>query len=155
MLLGIDASIADAVQPGLELSLDETKSLPTLVVEAVERHNRGLILRLRGIDDKDTADALAKSEVFVARTSLPAAGADEYYDFDVIGASVSTDDGRDLGRVIEIIVTGANDVYVANGPEGEVLIPAIDAAITHFDSTAKRIVVNAAAVEFSSKKEPR
>jgi 16S rRNA processing protein RimM len=48
----------------------------------------------------------------------------EFYAREVIGLKVRTIDGEELGEVTEILVTGANDVYVVQGPRGEILLPA-------------------------------
>jgi len=153
VILGVDPSIAPIVKPGLAIFFEpEPDALPYEILSA-EKHGHGLLIALSKVVDKTTADALAKREVFVERDALPPAGPGEYYDFDVIGASVETRDGRNLGRIVEIIVTGANDVYVAQGPEGEILIPAIDAAIENLDPTEGRLVVNEDALEFSAKKD--
>jgi 16S rRNA processing protein RimM len=47
-----------------------------------------------------------------------------------------------LGRVTEVLETGANDVYVVRGPRGEVLIPAIESVVRVLDVEAKRMVVS-------------
>ena len=56
---------------------------------------------------------------------------------DALGLEVSTDDGRLLGNVTEIIETGANPVWVVQGPlYGEVLLPVIDECVTEIDTAA-------------------
>ncbi len=61
---------------------------------------------------------------------------------DLVGARVLTDDGRDLGRVKEIIPTGSNDVLVASGRYGEVLIPAIEGVVLEVDIEGKLVTVH-------------
>jgi 16S rRNA processing protein RimM len=48
----------------------------------------------------------------------------EFYAREVIGLKVRTVEGEELGEVTEILVTGANDVYVVKGERGEILLPA-------------------------------
>ena len=52
---------------------------------------------------------------------------------------VITEAGEDLGNIMEIIITGSNDVYVVSGPSGEVLLPAISQVILEVD-IEKRIM---------------
>ena len=52
-----------------------------------------------------------------------------------------TEQGRELGRVQDVLRTGANDVYVLTGPLGELLIPAIADVVRTIDLSAGRIVV--------------
>jgi 16S rRNA processing protein RimM len=69
-------------------------------------------------------------------------GADEYYEYQIVGMTVVEQDGTLLGKVTEIIDTGANDVYVVVGPDGELLLPAIESAILEIDLDADRMVVH-------------
>ena len=59
-----------------------------------------------------------------------------------VGMTVAEQDGTILGQVSEIISTGANDVYVVVGPEGQLLLPAIESVILEIDLNADRMVVH-------------
>ena len=85
---------------------------------------RMVVARLDGCDDRDAADGLRGRQVTVDRQKLPQAQANEYYWADLIGLSVVNERGRDFGRVVRILETGANDVLVIEG-ERERLIPFI------------------------------
>ena len=53
-----------------------------------------------------------------------------------------TDSGDELGQVTDIIETGANDVYIVNGPQyGEILVPAIESVVQEIDLAARKIVI--------------
>ncbi len=65
----------------------------------------------------------------------------EYYEHQVVGLAVVEQDGTPLGKVREILSTGANDVYIVVGPEGELLLPAIEPVILEIDLQAGRMVV--------------
>ena len=41
--------------------------------------------------------------------------------------------GEELGRITEVLQTGANDVYVVTGERGEILVPAIAEVIEAID----------------------
>jgi 16S rRNA processing protein RimM len=49
--------------------------------------------------------------------------------------------GEFLGRVREVLATGANDVYVIHGPKGEILLPAIEEVVREVDLEAGRLTV--------------
>ena len=66
----------------------------------------------------------------------------EYYLYQLIGVQVETEDGEGLGQVVDVIETGANDVYVVRGPRGEVLLPAIGDVVLDLDLESKRMVVH-------------
>ena len=57
----------------------------------------------------------------------------EYYIADLIGLSVETEDGEHLGELTDVIETGANDVYVVDKADGQILIPAIKDCILDVD----------------------
>lgn len=104
-------------------------------------HKRFLLLRLAGVDDADQAAALVGSEVCVRPEQLPALGPDEAYHIDLVGCSVETETGIHLGEVVEIMVTGSNDVCVVHDGKREVLLPLIDDVIVRMDTDAAKIVV--------------
>jgi 16S rRNA processing protein RimM len=91
-------------------------------VAGVRAHGQGYVVRLAGIDDRDQAQALAGTLIAVPRASLPALSEDEYYWRDLIGLRVVDGSGRDYGRVVRLIDTGAHDVLAIQG-ERETLIP--------------------------------
>jgi 16S rRNA processing protein RimM len=62
-----------------------------------------------------------------------------------LGLKVWTVSGEHLGKVVEVLVTGANDVYVVHGTypgHGEILIPALESVVLEIDLEAARMVVD-------------
>jgi 16S rRNA processing protein RimM len=89
---------------------------------------------LKGIADRDQASKLSSQMVFVRTLDIPPLPEGEYYYHQLIGLQVVTEQGLELGKIEEIIATGANDVYVVRSVEGgEVLVPAIDEVIRSVD----------------------
>jgi len=86
------------------------------------RQGRGLLARLEGVDDRDTASAWRGAEILVPRSALPPADTGEYYWTELEGLHVSTREGVALGRVDHLLETGANDVLVVRG-DRERLVP--------------------------------
>jgi 16S rRNA processing protein RimM len=101
-----------------------------------------LILQVDGVDDRDAADLLREQYVMVALEDAVPLDDDEFYLFQAIGLAVYTDDGESLGAVVDVLETGANDVYVVQGPRGEVLLPAIDECIVDVDIDAGKMTVH-------------
>ncbi len=95
------------------------------------------LLQLNGIQDRDSAELLRNQFVFVSLNDAVPLENDEVYLFQVMGLQVETLQGQPLGRVVDIIETGANDVYVVQGSAyGEVLIPAVSGIILDIDVLA-------------------
>ena len=65
-----------------------------------------------------------------------------YYHHQLIGLAVYTEEGEHLGELAEVLETGANDVYVVNGPQGELLLPVIADVIRGVDLEDHRLTVH-------------
>lgn len=91
-------------------------------------HGKGIVAQFSGSNDRDAAALLRGQEIAVRRDQLPAAADGEYYWFDLVGLRVETLAGVELGRVQEMMATGANDVMVVKG-ERERLIPFVTGPI--------------------------
>jgi 16S rRNA processing protein RimM len=68
-------------------------------------------------------------------------GAEEEFVAD--GMTVRDEEHGLLGEVVETIITGANDVWVVEGPLGQVLLPVIDDVVISIDEETGQIVVKA------------
>jgi len=94
-----------------------------------------------GFENRDQAIESKGQILAVDRQQLPQLEENEYYWDDLIGLNVYDLQHNDLGKVIELIETGANDVLVVSG-EKERLIPYIPQVIVKIDLTEKRIEVD-------------
>ncbi len=112
-----------------------------LSIERVRAHKRVVLIDFDSIEDRDAAEALVGVELSVDRGELPELEDDTYYWSDLIGLSVFAVDDTYLGRVVEIIQTGSNDVYVVRGGAREILIPALADVITTVDIRNKTMRV--------------
>lgn len=81
-----------------------------------------VIATIPGIDDRDAAELARGTEIYVPREALPPPASGEYYWVDLEGLRVQTVDGVDLGRVVQMLSTGANDVMLVQG-ERERMLP--------------------------------
>ena len=71
--------------------------------------------------------------ITVPPEAVPQLPEGEYFHFQLLGIKVLTEEGEELGRISDILETGSNDVYVVNGPTGEVLVPALADVIVKVD----------------------
>ena len=101
------------------------------------------LLRLQGVEDRTAAELLRERYVFVSLADAVPLADDEVYLFQVIGLQAETPGGDVLGRVVDVMETGANDVFVLRGDRyGEVLIPAINGVVLSIDVTAGRVIID-------------
>jgi 16S rRNA processing protein RimM len=87
---------------------------------------KGLVATFPDVGDRDAAEALRGSEVWVERAQLPPPKPGEYYWVDLEGLRVMNVDGADFGTVSHLFSTGANDVLVARDGERERMIPFLE-----------------------------
>jgi 16S rRNA processing protein RimM len=111
-------------------------------VESARKHQRYLLLQLEGITDRSAAELMRGEYVMVPLQDAIPLDAGEFYLFQVIGLAVYTEEGEHLGEVVDVIETGANDVYVVRGPHGEVLLPAIDECVLDVDIDGGKMTVH-------------
>ena len=113
------------------------------------RHNKGFIAKFAQVNDRDEAVAYTHAEISMDSAQLPELPQGEFYWRDLIGMSVVTDKGYDLGIVDDLMETGSNDVLVvkANSKDAfgqaERLIPFLtDTVIIEVKHDAREITVD-------------
>jgi 16S rRNA processing protein RimM len=110
--------------------------MPYEILEATPQPPR-LILHLKDIQTLEEAQPLVGKEIFIQKGSLPDLPEGEYYWDEILGMEVETEGGKRLGRVKEILPTGANDVYVVQGGKREIFLPAIEGVVRSIDRIRK------------------
>lgn len=121
----------------------ERKDMELYKVESVRYHKNFVLIKFEGVNTIDEAELFKNALLKINRKdSLPLAS-DEYYIGDLYNMDVTTEEGRMLGELIDIIYTGSNDVYVIKNKETqkELLIPAIKQVIKKVDLQQKIMVV--------------
>ncbi len=108
-------------------------------------HKQIVRLALESVDTRNAAEAMTGHRIFIPKACLPPLEEDTYYWADLIGMDVFSSDDEHLGRISQIITTGANDVYVVQTPEDhtvtEILIPAIASVVLDVDVEQRRMRV--------------
>lgn len=117
-----------------------------LRIREAKEHSDVVVASAQDVDDRDAAERLKGARVFVARSSFPTPGEDEFYWVDLIGLDVVNREGVALGRVKDLMATGPQTVLVlefdADGQPAERMIPFVAAWVDAVDLTAKRITVD-------------
>ncbi len=116
---------------------------PALLHITQSREQGGLVVAgAQEVLDRNAAEALHGARVFVARSSFPTAGDDEYYWVDLIGCAVVNREGVALGTVADLIDTGVHSVLRVVQGDDERLIPFVAAYIDSVDLPARSISVD-------------
>lgn len=104
---------------------------------------KGLAAEIPGVEDRDAAEAMRGTEVWVPRSALPRPAEGEFYWADLEGLDVVNLEGVAMGHVSHLFATGANDVLVARDGEREWMIPFVRPQfVTDIDLHAGRITVD-------------
>ncbi len=112
-------------------------------VKGMRRNGEFGLLSLHEITDRTQADRLRGLYVLIDLEHAVPLEEGEFYLYQLIGLSVQTSAGETLGKLVEVLETGANDVYLVESPRyGEILIPVTDETIVKTDVSAGIVVVN-------------
>lgn len=102
------------------------------VITSVRPHANRLLIRLDGVGDRDSAEALRGSLFVVDSADLPSIDdPDEFYDHQLEGLAVRTLDGQSLGTVVEVLHTPGGELLAVRAESGrEVLVPFVSEIVT-------------------------
>ncbi|WP_035487230.1 ribosome maturation factor RimM, partial [Geminicoccus roseus] len=117
------------------------KRLFTMVVETVL--DNGLIVKAEGITDRNAAERLRGTALYVPRSVLPATGKDEFYHEDLIGLRAEDTSGALLGEVVGVQDFGAGDILEVRAGDGALLdFPFTRAVVPVVDLAGGRVVID-------------
>lgn len=122
--------------PGEQLMLGA--DLVEVEIAAVRPHKEFLLIRFEGIEDRNAADQLRGLWLFIDENLAAELEEGAYWIHDLIGLRVVGEDAVELGELVDVLITGANDVYVVRLAAGvqrqqELLLPAIPEVIKAVD----------------------
>jgi 16S rRNA processing protein RimM len=114
-------------------------------VESLGMHKGQVLVRIEGIDERNAAEALRGTRLYVSRDALPEPDdEDEFYHADLIGLSAFLADGTELGTVSAIYDFGAGDSLELKRSGGgtSLLVPFTRETVPEIDFRAGRLVVD-------------
>ena len=127
----------DRFDPGANLVLDGSAR----EVEWSREGQPGLVVKLRGIDNRTLAELFRGRYLEVPDEEVKSLEPGRFYHRQVVGLAVATQSGARLGVIHEILERPANDVWVCGEGSTEHLIPATKDAVLEVDLTGGRVVV--------------
>lgn len=113
-----------------------------VAVEGARIHHDVVLLKLAGYDDRDAAESLRGRWLQVPEDEAIPLEEGEYFLYQIQGLAVVTDEGEELGELVEVIETGANNVFIVQGEQGQLLLPDIDEVILNINFEIGRITVH-------------
>lgn len=123
--------------------LDTGKEHINLNVSGVKYFKNMVILKFKEFDNINDIIKYKGMDLLVTRENAIPLEEGEYYIADIIGSDVITDEDKHLGKLVDVMQTGANDVYVVKMENGkEVLLPSIKQCILDRDIENKVVKVH-------------
>ena len=101
-----------------------------------------VFMNVEGVSDRDAAEKLRGTLLYIDRAHAVQLDEDTNFITDLYGLRGVVDDGRDLGKLTDVMQPGGNDVYVFQGPLGEVLVPALKSVVLKVDLAAGEMRLN-------------
>ena len=128
MLMDVRTDFPERLKTGMTVFVGD--AYQPMVLVSRRQHAAGMLVRFRGIKTPEEAGLYRNTWVSVPTADRPDLPEGEYYHHQLIGLRVITDEDVELGKLVDIIETGANDVYVVREADGsEILLPAIPSVI--------------------------
>lgn len=120
---------------GATLYLDNGQEEPLeLTIASARPHKGSLIVKFVGYDNINDVEKFRNHQLMVSEDDQQPLEEGSYYYHQIIGLTVKTTDGRELGKIKEILSPGANDVWVVQRPnQRDLLLPKIDDVIKKVD----------------------
>jgi 16S rRNA processing protein RimM len=97
-------------------------------------------MQFEGVDSREAAEELIGRFVSVTKAELIDLPEETFFQFDIVGMTVVTEDGRLLGKIAEVIPMPANDLWRVEG-ETEFLLPATKNVLIKVDRDARQVVI--------------
>lgn len=126
-----------------EVLLDTGDELLELKVEYCKFFKKFVFVKFEGLDDINEVEEYKRCPLLVTRDNAVELEEDEYFVADLLGLTIIDDSGVTIGKLENVIETGANDVYeVLTEDGGRILLPAIKECILDVDMEEGIILVH-------------
>ncbi|MDD2498026.1 MAG: ribosome maturation factor RimM [Desulfitobacteriaceae bacterium] len=114
-----------------------------LDIESIRFQNKIVLIKFAGVNNRDEGETLKGGLLQISHEEVVPLPPGHYYHFQIVGLNVFDHHGEKIGRVKEILKTGANDIYVVKRDEGkDLLVPALKKIVREIDVAAGRMVVD-------------
>jgi 16S rRNA processing protein RimM len=125
LVMNVLTDFPERLRPGRTLYIGEEHQAFQIVT--ARPHGKTMMIKLKGIDDRETAATFNGQVVYVPTKNIPKLPPGEYYFHQLLGLTVIDEQGQVLGTLESILETRANDVYLIKTPDGsEMLLPAVE-----------------------------
>ena len=133
IIMDLHTDFPERMKRGRKLFVGEDHQAMTLT--SVRPHQNGLLVKFKGVETPEEAGKLRNTWVYIHAKDAPALPEGQLYQHELFGFKIVDEADNPLGELVEIIETGANNVYVVRDDSGkEILLPAIPSVILELDA---------------------
>jgi 16S rRNA processing protein RimM len=141
IIMDLHTDFPERLQSGRKLFVGEEHKAMT--VSNARSHAKGMLIKFEGIETPEHAGQFRNQWVYVKATDVPSLPDGMLYQHELFGFKVVDESGNALGELVEIIETGANDVYVVRNETGkDILLPVIPSVILETDPSRRLMRVH-------------
>jgi 16S rRNA processing protein RimM len=132
MVMDLHTEFPERMKSGRKLLVGEEYKPMTLA--SARPHQKGMLVRFQGIETPEAAGEYRNQWVYIKAKEAPKLPEGQIYQHELIGFQVIDENDQPLGELVEILETGANNVYVVKDEtRGELLLPAIPSVVLNID----------------------
>ncbi len=141
IIMDVHTDFPDRIKSGRKIYIGDKHESATF--DTVRVHSDSLLISLKGYDTPEAVGRFRNQWVHVKAKDVPPLPEGQHYKYEFVDLDVIDDQGNALGKIIEILETGANDVYVVRDEAGkEILLPAIPSVVLEVDMELRRMKVH-------------
>ena len=140
MVMEVQTDFPERLKPKTKVFVG--KDYQPMTIATARIHSEGLLIKLNGVDTPEDAVRYRNRLVYVTAADRPRLPKGQFYVHELIGFDVVDEEESPIGKLTEIMQTGANDVYVVTRPDAsEVLLPVISSVVLDIEAERRQIRV--------------
>lgn len=122
----------------------DAKKPEWVTIETVRRHKNFILLSFEGLHNINFVEQYKEGMIKITKDQMnDELGEHEYYHFEILGCTVFSEEGEEIGAVTEILQTGANDVWEIKANNGKKhYIPYIADVVKEINVDDQKIVIH-------------
>lgn len=127
------ASSNESFFAGRKIFMSQGEEMKPLLISEVKVQSQSLLIHFQGLDNRQQAEAISGSSLYLREQDLQTLPEGEYYWYQLIKSRVYNDQGLFLGILEEIFSTAAHDIWVIRNASKELLLPAVEDFVISVD----------------------
>ena len=140
VIVKVETDFPERLVKGVALFLGESHI--ALTIRSRRESSEGLLLSFEELTDRESLEPYRNEPLFTLAANIPPLDPGHFYQHQLIGLDVVEENGNFLGKLVQILDTTANDVYVVKNTDSkEILLPATSEVIRKVDLENKKIFI--------------